>query len=364
MGGFLLEISVKNLYCCFRVLFIFISGGYMLGIIITASILLGSAGVTDSDLGSYFGPVDFYIEDGCLFRTSLYSQRLEIPGYVTAFFKEGECLYFISKRDGFYFTGILSPGRNYIFNTGIEAFNDCRVKVVFNFGAFYFSILNNSDHSSTLYRFSPDSNNLQSIDGIIDFSIVSGDLLLLKEGCLDYNGVKIPIMLKANKIRDILDNRLVLLTDGEDVDVCDIYAAKSIYQYKEGIVYDKGDSFNLLLEFYDLRNNEISYGEEEKLVYYNITVNGQDIGRTETGYGSLVKQMHAKVNAGNYNIITAERWELDKSRGRYLRVNNINQPEEIRIFVPLNRVVRIEYNYDGNDYNILQNVYITDEEDM
>ncbi|MFA5518852.1 MAG: hypothetical protein WDA74_06295, partial [Spirochaetota bacterium] len=68
-------------------------------------------------------------------------------------------------------------------------------------------------------------------------------------------------------------------------------------------------------------------------------------------------------NAGNYNIISAERWELDKSRGRYLRVNNINQPEEIRIFVPLNRVVKIQFNYDGNYYNILQSVYVKNEED-
>ena len=333
----------------------------MLGIIMTASILLGA--ITDADSVSRYDSVDYYIEDGYLFRKDLYSQRLEIPGYVNAFFKQGECLYFISERDGFYSAGVLSPGRNYIFNTGIEALHGNKVKIIFNRSVFYFSILNNIAEVSTLYRFSPDYNSLQSIDGIIDFAIVSGDLLILKKGFLDYNGVKIPVMLNAERIRDILDNRLVLLTDGTDVEVCDIAAARSVYQYREGVVYDKGDNFNVLLEFCDQRNYVASSDEEEKLVYYNVTVNGHDIGRTETGYGSLVKQMEARVNAGNYNIISAERWELDKSRGRYLRVNNINQPEEIRIFVPLNRVVKIQFNYDGNYYNILQSVYVKNEED-
>lgn len=327
----------------------------------TVSILLGAIG--DADPGSRYDSVDYYIEKGYLFRKDLYSQRLEIPGYVNAFFKQGECLYFISERDGFYSTGVLSPGRNYIFNTGIEALPDNKVKIVFNTGVFYFSISNSIAQTSTLYRFSPNHNNLQSIDGIIDFAFVSGDLLILKKEFLDYNGVKIPVMLNAEQIRDILDNRLVLLTDGADVEVCDIAAAKSVYQYREGIVYDRGDNFNILLEFCDFKNYEASFDEEEKLVYYNVTVNGQDIGRTETGYGSLVKHMETRVNAGNYNIISVERWELDKSKGRYMRVNNINQPDEIRIFVPFNRVVKIQFNYDGNYYNILQSVYVKNEED-
>ncbi len=335
----------------------------MLGIIMAASVLLGSIGVADENQGSFYDSAGFYIEDGYLFRKDLYSKRLEIPGYVNAFFKQGECLYFISERDGFYFAGVLSPGRNYIFNTGLEALHNNKVKIIFNTGVFYFSVSTNIAQTSTLYRFSSDYNSLQSIDGIVDFAFVSGDLLILKKGFLDYNGVKIPVMLNAEGIRDILDNRLVLLTDGTDVEVCDIAAAKSVYQYREGVVYDKGDNFNVLLEFCDQRNYVASSDKEEKLVYYNVTVNGHDIGRTETGYGSLVRQMEARVNAGNYNIISAERWELDKSRGRYLRVNNINQPEEIRIFVPLNRVVKIQFNYDGNYYNILQSVYVKNEED-
>lgn len=336
----------------------------MLGIIIAASILLGSA-VSGSDMeAAHYDRVDFYIEEGYLFRKNSSSQRLEIPGYVTAFYQEKDCLYFISVRDRFYSTGVLSLDGNYIFNTGIEAFNDRRVKIAFNRGIFFFSISNIAGQGSTLYRFSPDYNNIQSIDGVSDFSIVSGNLLILEEGFINYNGLKIPVMLKGAQIRDILDNRLVLLTDGTDVEVCDIAAGKSIYQYREGIVYDKGENFNVLLEFYDLRDDVIPAGEEKKMVYYNVVVNGHDIGRTETGHGSLVKQMQARVNAGNYNIITAERWELDKSRGRYLRVNNINQPEEIRIFVPFNRVVKIEYNYDGIYYNISQNVFVKNEEEI
>jgi hypothetical protein len=341
------------------------SGGYMIGIITGLIIILGSAGIAGPDSAESFkNAPDFHIDDGYIVRNYSSSEKLDIPGYVTAFHQQGKSLYFITATEGFYHAGCMMSAGNSIFNTGIEAYEGSNVKLQVCSGVFFFSVSSLTDESATLYRFSPDLNAIQSISNIKDFSIISGNLLVLREGLLNYNGIEIPVMLQKASIGRVIDNRIVHITNGADVEICDIAAAKSIYQYRDGIVYDSGDNFNVIFEFYDPPRNSTNSGKDEKMVYYNVTVNGHDIGRTETGPAAVVKQLKAKVKAGSYNIIAAERWELDKSRGRYVRVNNINQPDEIRIFVPFNRVVKINYNCKGTVYTITQNVFAKNEEDQ
>jgi hypothetical protein len=342
-----------------------ISGGSMLGIITGLVIMLSSAGITGPDsAGSIKNMPQFHINDGYIIRNYSSFEKLQIPGYVTAFHQQSESLYFITAREGFYHAGFMMPGGNNIFNTGIEAYEGSCVKLQVSNGVFFFSVSSLTGESATLYRFSPDLNIIESISNINDFSIISGDLLILREGLLNYNGIEIPVMLQKASIGRVIDNRIVHITNGADVEICDIAAAKSIYQYKDGIVYDSGDDFNVLLQFADFPQNITNNRIDEKMVYYNVTVNGHDIGRTETGPAGIARQLQAKVKAGTYNIITAERWELDKSRGRYVRVNNINQPDELRIFVPFNRVVKINYNCYGTKYRITQNVFVKNEEDI
>lgn len=336
----------------------------MLAIITGLAVILGSAGITGPDAAGFpENSADFYIEDGCLLRNHCSPEKLKIPGYVTAFQQQGESLYFITAREGFYHAGFINPGGNKIFNTGIEAYQDSSVKVQVNNGIFFFSVSSISGGMATLYRFSPDLNILQSMSNINDFSFAAGNLLILKNGTLNYNGMEIPVMLRNPSVGRIIDNRLVYLLSGSEVEVCDLAAGKSIYQYKEGVVYDSGDNFNVILEFSEFSSGADDLRSDEKMVYYNVTVNGQDMGRTETGPAGIPRQFHVKVKAGSYNIITAERWELDKGRGRYVRVNNINQPGEIKIYVPFNRVVKIDYSFNGREYRITQNVFAKNEED-
>ena len=291
----------------------------MLGIITGLVIMLGSAGIAGSDFtGSMEKAPDFYIDEGCIVKNYISSEKLDIPGYVTALQQQGDSLYFITAREGFYHAGFISPGGNNIFNTGIEAYEGSNVKLQAGNNVFFFSVSSITGETVTLYRFSPDLNIIQSISNINDFSIISGRLLILREGLLNYNGIEIPVMLQNASISRVIDKRIVHITNGSDVEICDISAGKSIYQYRDGIVYDSGDNFNVLLEFSDPLQGSTNAGDDGEMVYYNVTVNGQDMGRTETGPAAVSKMLQAKVKAGSYNIITAERWELDKSRGRYV----------------------------------------------
>jgi len=339
----------------------------MFGIIVSASILLFASELSDPDAnmmgGANQSSIEYRLHDGDVYRYRPSYEKMDLPGYVVASYPDGDDLYFITIQEGFLSAAVLSPRGNYLFRTGIPSVNNGRVKLAVNYGVFYFSVTD-PERGGVLYRYSPEKDQIQSIDNVNDFSIISGNLLIMKDGFINYNGHEIPLMLKNAYIRDIIDERIIVIGDGVETEICDTSAARSIYQYKGDIVYDQGDDFNILLEFADLGMVRGGGHEEEKIVYYNITVNGYDIGRTETGPGTLTKQIQAKVSPGRENIINAERWELDKNRGRYVRVNNINQPEELRVFIPLNRVVKLSFRYDGSGHGISQNVFIRSEGDF
>lgn len=340
----------------------------MLGIILTAVIILTASGPANADLNSTRSTVselsaEYHINDGCVYRYRPSYQKLDLPGYVVSIYSDGDDLYFITIQDGFLSAGILSPDGNYIFRTGIAFNNNSRVKLQVNSGVFYFSAAD-AERGERLFRYSAERNVLQSIDNIDDFALIAGNILVVKGGVISYKGIQIPVMLQNTYIRNVIDERIVVLSDGTETEICDLAAARSIYQYKGDIVYDRGDDFNIILEFADLGRVRTAEHEDEKMVYYNVTVNGYDIGRTETGPGTLVKEIHAKVVAGRQNIINAERWELDRSRGRYVRVNNINQPEELRVFIPFNRVVKLSFRYNGSEHGVSQNVFIKNEGDV
>jgi hypothetical protein len=337
----------------------------MVGIIMSASILILASGLSDPDLNMRGGglnkiSIDYRIHDGYVYRHTPSYEKLELPGYVLSLYPDGDDLYFITIQDGLLSAGILSLRGNYIFRTGIAAPQNNRVKLEVTSGVFYFSA-SDSAGRLRLYRYSAERNELQSIDNIDDFALISGNILILKEGFVNYKGIQIPVMLRRTNIRNVIDERIIVLSDGVETEICDLAAARSIYQYKGDIVYESGDNFNIILEFADIGRIRSAAHEEEKMVYYNVTVNGYDIGRTETGPGSLVKQIQTKVAAGRENIINAERWELDRNRGRYVRVNNINQPEELRVFIPSNRVVKLGFRYDGSRHGISQNVFTKNE---
>jgi len=206
-------------------------------------------------------------------------------------------------------------------------------------------------------RFNPDQMNFQKLDGVLDFILLDGKSVILKDKLLDYNGSLIPLLLHGKlKISEIIDSRIAIVSDGEETEIVDIIAEKSIYQYKNNSVPEYPGEYNLVLEFGDNITRSDIPSDMGKSLYYEILVDGAEENRTETGLGALSKIFHTKLAPGRYHIIKAERWELDKSMGRYVRMNNVYQPAELKIYIPENRILKIKIEFNGTSYKINQSV--------
>jgi hypothetical protein len=115
---------------------------------------------------------------------------------------------------------------------------------------------------------------------------------------------------------------------------------------------------NLIVEFVDVLTESYNSKNSVETIYYEILIDGVEESRTETGRGEISKIFHANLAPGKYHIIRPERWELDKSKSRYVRVNNISQPGELKIFIPENRVIKIRVEFNGSGYKLNQSVLL------
>lgn len=213
------------------------------------------------------------------------------------------------------------------------------------------------DAGPVFTRFNPDQSTLQSMAGVEDFVLLDGRSVILKNGILDFNGLQIPLVMQGKlEITGIIDSRMVIISGADGTEIADIIAGKSIYQYSGKSVPDYSDEYNLVLEFSDVPGKSDMPAESDNSIYYEIFVNGMEESRTETGRGALSKTVHSKLVPGKYNIIKTERWELDKVKGRYNRLNNVYQPAELKVYIPDNRILKIKIEFNGTAYNVKQSV--------
>jgi len=215
----------------------------------------------------------------------------------------------------------------------------------------------NIEKSPILIRFNPDHMQFQSIEGISDFTLLDGKILILRDNCLDYNGLIIPLQLTGNiKISGVTDSRIAIIAGVDGSEIVDLIAGKSIYQYKNISVPEYPGEYNLIMEFSDKITDAVTGPDTGNSIYYEILIDGIDENRTETGRKELTKTFHSTLAPGKYHIIKPERWDLDKTKGRYIRMNNIYQPAELKIYIPENRILKIKIEFDGTDYSVIQSV--------
>lgn len=224
-----------------------------------------------------------------------------------------------------------------------------------------------SGNSRVFIRFNPYQMNFQKIAGVSDFILVDGKSVVLQNNSLYYNGTLIPLLLTGKlKISRVIDSRIAVISDETGTELIDLVAEKSIYQYKENLVPVLPAEHNLILEFADtitqseVTSNEISSSgislNTGNSIYYEILIDGAGENRTEIGMRELIKTFNTNLTTGRYHIIKPERWELDKTKGRYTRMNNIYQPAEMKIFIPENRILKIKIEFNGTGYMINQSV--------
>jgi hypothetical protein len=88
------------------------------------------------------------------------------------------------------------------------------------------------------------------------------------------------------------------------------------------------------------------------MIYFRIFINGREVGRTNTGVPGVLFSYSLLCEPDQHHVVRMERWRLDRSDGVYKRENNIMQPEQVKLFVPVDRIMKIAVNYDGRRYRI------------
>lgn len=99
------------------------------------------------------------------------------------------------------------------------------------------------------------------------------------------------------------------------------------------------DKINFMLTAYD---TDIDDPAMDRRCYYRVYINKIDSGRTTTGLESQEKFFETSLST-NRHLVKLEKWVLDEEQGRYLKVNNIEQPKPdfIYITVPESATIKV-----------------------
>ena len=97
---------------------------------------------------------------------------------------------------------------------------------------------------------------------------------------------------------------------------------------------------NFYIHIYD---SGIVNSEDDRQCYYTIYIDKIESGRTTTGLESQVKIFEAELPPDKH-LIKVEKWILNENLGRYMKVNNIDQPKPDFIYVDIrkNDTVRVK----------------------
>lgn len=102
----------------------------------------------------------------------------------------------------------------------------------------------------------------------------------------------------------------------------------------EPVITD-GDSsrykYNFIITASD---SDIDNPDKDRLSFYVVYIDKVESGRTTTGLESQDKYFETSLPV-NKHLITLEKWVLDKSKGRYVKLNNIEQPKPGFIYITI-----------------------------
>lgn len=109
---------------------------------------------------------------------------------------------------------------------------------------------------------------------------------------------------------------------------------------EENITYKKPDAYNFRFTGLDTGIDDPSM---DRRSYYKIFIDKAEEGRTTTGLESQEKTCEASLQP-NRHLVTVEKWVLDQKSGRYIKLNNIEQPKPNFVYfeLPEGRIVTIE----------------------
>ena len=97
---------------------------------------------------------------------------------------------------------------------------------------------------------------------------------------------------------------------------------------------------NFFISVYD---SDIDNPENDKRCYYMIYIDKIESGRTTTGLESQEKYFDTLL-VPNRHLVKVEKWILNESLGRYVKMNNIDQPKPDFIYINIDedKIVKVK----------------------
>ncbi len=194
-----------------------------------------------------------------------------------------------------------------------------------------------------------------TIENVSDFVLLNGIPAVLRPDgsggrVVQCNGVTVPVSLQGeSRLGEVVAERLIFVSDGDDTEIVDILAGKSVYLFSATREFLEPGEYNFTFDAADSPKDGTA---SQDMIFYKVYIDGEYAGRTETGLASLKASYTHAVVPDRYHIVRAERWELDKKASEYRRANNIRQPDEVRLFFPAKRIMSLDLVFDGEKYSI------------
>jgi len=90
---------------------------------------------------------------------------------------------------------------------------------------------------------------------------------------------------------------------------------------------------NFFITIYD---SDINNPENDRRCYYMIYIDKIESGRTTTGLESQGKDFDVMLTP-NRHLIKVEKWILNERLGRYVKLNNIDQPKPDFVYINIDK---------------------------
>ena len=104
--------------------------------------------------------------------------------------------------------------------------------------------------------------------------------------------------------------------------------------------------YNFSLTLYD---TDIDHPENDRRSYYEVFIDKAESGRTTIGLESQKKIFEAKLTPDRH-LVKIEKWILDESQGRYIKLNNLYQPKPDFIYITIEAGKISRVNVESSKY--------------
>lgn len=116
------------------------------------------------------------------------------------------------------------------------------------------------------------------------------------------------------------------------------------------------NEFNLVITMYD---TDIENPDNDRRSYYEVSVDKSDSGRSTIGLESQKKVFETRLTPDRH-LIKIEKWILDESQGRYIKLNNLYQPKPDFIYINIEEGKTTRVNVESSKYGTSRYTIVKD----